>query len=325
MLFVLIVHTDFLALGFPTPQDMAAAPGSVWAKIGFEFPALVCVNVFVLISGWFGIRASARGAMSFVFQCLYFGLLLYFVGCIDSGVLPNVLGIAQVLTLFKVNWFITAYLILYSFAPVLNGFAGNVGRRQLAMVTLVFFLMEFWMQFVSVAGFYSGGYSPIAFFGIYLLGRTMRVYSAELSRRSAGFYFWIYVVSTVCSGGLCGLFLMYGKPNMAYKMQFYNNPMIIVGAGALLLAFTRIRMPYNKGVNRIAKSTFAVFLLHLDVSWGFDTFLRSVRGIYSDFPEGMAVGPMALFIVAVFALAVLLDQPRIWMWRRISSEPKHRL
>lgn len=53
---------------------------------------------------------------------------------------------------------------------------------------------------------------------------------------------------------------------MAYKMQFYNNPMIIVGAGALLLAFTRIRMPYNKGVNRIAKSTFAVFLLHLDVS-----------------------------------------------------------
>ena len=43
MLFVLIVHTDFLALGFPTPQDMAAAPGSVWAKIGFEFPALVCV------------------------------------------------------------------------------------------------------------------------------------------------------------------------------------------------------------------------------------------------------------------------------------------
>lgn len=43
MLFVLIVHTDFLVLGFPTPQDMAAAPGSVWAKIGFEFPALVCV------------------------------------------------------------------------------------------------------------------------------------------------------------------------------------------------------------------------------------------------------------------------------------------
>ncbi len=138
MLFVLIVHTDFLALGFPTPQDMAAAPGSVWAKIGFEFPALVCVNVFVLISGWFGIRASARGAMSFVFQCLYFGLLLYFVGCIVSGVLPNVLGIAQVLTLFKVNWFITAYLILYSFAPVLNGFAGNVGRRQLAIGRFLF-------------------------------------------------------------------------------------------------------------------------------------------------------------------------------------------
>ncbi len=128
----------------------------------------------------------------FISGCFYI-----FVGCIVSGVLPNVLGIAQVLTLFKVNWFITAYLILYSFAPVLNGFAGNVGRRQLA------------------------------------IGR---------------FYFWIYVVSTVCSGGLCGLFLMYGKPNMAYKMQFYNNPMIIVGAGALLLAFTRIRMPYNKGV-----------------------------------------------------------------------------
>lgn len=72
---------------------------------------------------------------------------------------------------------------------------------------------------------------------------------------------------------------------MAYKMQFYNNPMIIVGAGALLLAFTRIRMPYNKGVNRIAKSTFAVFLLHLDVSWGFDTFLRSVAGSILIFPK----------------------------------------
>ena len=80
MFLVLIVHADFAALGHPTyDQAVNETAVTLWRYI-FEGLAIVCVNVFVLLSGWFGIRPSVKGFSKFIFQVFFFSLALYLFG-----------------------------------------------------------------------------------------------------------------------------------------------------------------------------------------------------------------------------------------------------
>ena len=56
MLLVLVVHAGFRALSVPTPAEAVSAPGSTLLRFFSESASIICVNVFVLLSGWYGIR-----------------------------------------------------------------------------------------------------------------------------------------------------------------------------------------------------------------------------------------------------------------------------
>ena len=56
MFMVLILHADFLATGTPTNDDISIFPGKSFVKFFIEALTIIAVNVFVLISGWFGIH-----------------------------------------------------------------------------------------------------------------------------------------------------------------------------------------------------------------------------------------------------------------------------
>lgn len=74
MLMVLIIHADFLSLGGPTTRPSGADElVNSLTRTWIEMLGMVAVNVFVLISGWFGIKASLRGACNFLFQVFAIG------------------------------------------------------------------------------------------------------------------------------------------------------------------------------------------------------------------------------------------------------------
>ena len=128
MMLVLIVHADYWSLGVPR-FDMAASHGAnVFARVLFEMLSVVCVNVFVMISGWFGIKASVRGYANFAFQCLYFMLGIYLVMLFAGQTQFCLREMAR--CLFG-SWFIQAYTVLYIISPVLNAYVRAASRRQL--------------------------------------------------------------------------------------------------------------------------------------------------------------------------------------------------
>lgn len=71
MFMVLVLHVDSLANGRPTPEDISAAPFPSFLRILFEVMCVGCVDLFVLISGWFGIKANRKSLGSFVFQVVF--------------------------------------------------------------------------------------------------------------------------------------------------------------------------------------------------------------------------------------------------------------
>ena len=52
--------------------DIQQFAGASFVKAYAEQLCIICVNVFVLISGWFGIRPCVKGVLSLLFQVYFF-------------------------------------------------------------------------------------------------------------------------------------------------------------------------------------------------------------------------------------------------------------
>ena len=136
MFLVLLVHTDFYSLGIPSTKHITQQPLDSTLRFLVEALSIVCVNVFVLISGWFGIRPKAKGICNFLFQCLFFSLGIYAVTLLVGTSKFSADGLLGCITLTRQNWFITAYLLLYILSPILNAFVEHTPRHIFRNVLL---------------------------------------------------------------------------------------------------------------------------------------------------------------------------------------------
>lgn len=108
MFLVLLVHADFFSLGAPEVTDCMNDTFNTALKVYFEAVSIACVDIFVCLSGWFGIKASFRGFSNFVFQCLFWLIGLYIATLLLGLSKISVDGIKGCFALTKLNWFIKA-------------------------------------------------------------------------------------------------------------------------------------------------------------------------------------------------------------------------
>ena len=71
MLMVMICHAN----GHVQQGDIMGIEG--FCKIAVNQFCFVCVNVFIMISGWFGIKASWKKAGALLFQVAFWGILCF--------------------------------------------------------------------------------------------------------------------------------------------------------------------------------------------------------------------------------------------------------
>ena len=85
MILVLMVHASFKALDAPTLSDLHINPTSTFFRLFSESISIVCVNVFVLISGWYGIKAKGSRLLAFLFQVYFLNIMIYGILQIMGG------------------------------------------------------------------------------------------------------------------------------------------------------------------------------------------------------------------------------------------------
>lgn len=180
MFLVLVVHADFFSLDSPTQNDIIVAPTNAFFRFFFESLSIVCVNVFVLISGWFSIRSNVKSFCNFIFQCLFFLIGIYIVLLILGMTSLSVKGLAGCFFMLKWNWFIKAYIGLYILSPVLNAFIKNADKRTYENVLIAFFVFQtVYSWFTGAALFFESGYSTMSFIGLYLLAQYLKLYQLK--------------------------------------------------------------------------------------------------------------------------------------------------
>ncbi len=320
---ILVLHANFNALGLPSAADASAAPFPTFFRLLTGCLVYGSVNVFVLISGWFGIRPKAKSLAAFVFQALFFSVGVYAVLLLLGQTELHQRGVAECFWATPDSyWFVKAYLILYLFAPALNNFAENASRRSFKMLLIGFFAFQtFYSGLVpgeDWADFFMRGYSPVSFFGLYLLARYIRIHRPRFSRFSFRTDLSLWLGVCALSAAWSFLCLQFGIPG-AYLFLKYTSPVVIAASVLLLMAFSKLHFQ-SRVVNEVALSCFAVYLFHCNVDVIINYFLATSKDIFLRYDGGVYLFHILAFLVAVFLVSILIDRVRLFCWKCLENK-----
>ena len=199
---LMIVSLHYLGkgglLGDPARADMTAAGYTAWF---FEAFFLVAVNVYVLISGYFGV--DARGSMTngknvtfrdvlrkpfnvwkqVFFYSVFFGCITLVTGVREFDLYHCFSYLFPVVT--EHYWFATSYFMLYLLTPMLNKAVKDMTRRQLGIVLAGLLILFSGIKSVSPVGFAFDryGYDLPWFICVYLTGAYLGLYGKERSSK----------------------------------------------------------------------------------------------------------------------------------------------
>lgn len=322
MLLVMMVHADFRALPVPSCEETHTDMLSSFLRFFTEGASIICVNVFILLSGWYGIRFKVSRLAEFLFQVLFFGVVCCLVYVIFN---PGKVGVVEAIAnifLFKgwAYWFVKAYLGLYILSPVLNAFVKAVSQKEFCWFLFLFYFFQTlygWMS--NGAMYFMEGYSALSFSGLYLLARYVRLYPNRYTRLQRQYDMIIYGILTLVMSVSAFVITYLDIPEAGSLLWKYTSPLVIVSALHFLLFFSKISFS-NKFVNYVAASSFAIYLIHSNAFLAKPYYDDIIKGwFYSQDSTLMFICMTAGLLAGYFVVAILLDKVRIFCWRKLES------
>ncbi len=319
MLLVLVVHSCFHSLGNPTTEDAVSTPLPIFLRYVVQSASIICVNVFVLLSGWYGINVRIRGFAKFVFQVLFFSIGFFVYHFISNLPTLSLDGFGTIFALKGSDyWFVKAYIGLYILAPILNMYVEKASRHQLRNTLISFYLFQtIYGWYTSGASWFELGYSTISFVGLYLLARYVRLYTPSFSKYSYRQDLLIYLLIVLFTAivGFTLTFKGHGMDNILYE---YTSPLVILSSLFFLLAFSKMKIQ-SKMMNWIASSAFAAYLFHTNRFFFDGVFCKQIV-IWSNTMNTFQFAIYTMgWILLIFILAILMDKIRLFCWNKANN------
>lgn len=320
MLLVLITHASYVSLDPPSRIDIDTSVGGAFIRALCESFSEVCVNSFILISGWFGIQRRFSRLAEFVFQVLFISILIYFIAY--SLGLTNPMSTNEWLdfVMFKYGsyWFVRAYIILYIFAPVLNAFIEKCDNFQIKWFLMSFYFAQTIYGFYNSGGWFSSGYSPLSFMGLYLLARYIRLYPNRFTQFNKTVDISLYIIISILTA-ILSLSSTYFFDKTGTVFFLYSSPMVILSSVYFFLFFTKFSLQ-SAIINWISVSSFAVYLVHCSPSIFHPYYVDVISQWFEVYTNAEFILYVSGFILAVFVFSILFDKIRITVWRLISKQ-----
>lgn len=315
MLMVLGVHFDGAALELPAPGGWAefGIPRDIW-RTSFEAFTIIGVNCFTMISGYFGIRLSVKGAFNFLFQAFFFSVGLYVLAALAGFVPFDLRHLADAACILTRNdlWYVPAYFMLMLAAPWLNAGAELLPQKRFAATLGVILAFTFWGGWWRGMPFNANGYTPIQLMTVYLTARYIRLHDPfrQYGRVKVRIYATaIYLISTA------GIIIAATRMDFIHAYA-YNSPLVIAATISFFYIFTTFRFS-SRAINAIASSAFAAYLIHKNpLIWG-GILKPFIAEAWNSLDLGMFTLLYFASIIAVYAACMAADSVRKFIYRLI--------
>lgn len=323
MFLVLVVHADYASLGRPTLLDIEINPMSSSCRIFTQSFSIVCVNLFVIISGYFGINYKIRSSLGLIFQIIFWRIIVCVAVCVlglqtfSFGMLIDILPGSN-------DWFVRSYLLLILFSPIVNVFVENISSKNLLRFIVAFYVIQTifgWLLPIWEPVFCSG-YSTISMLGLYLIGRYMKLYGQNLLKYKTTIYWSGYFVISLLAAGIMILltFIVENNTILTYfqnRFTAYVSPVVILSSICLFVAFVKMDFS-SRIVNWIATSVFSVYLVHCN-PYVFEYYTKICSDFFEQYNTCVYVGLMLVLLLGIFIVSVFVDKVRIQIWRMMDS------
>ncbi len=315
MLMVLVIHYNVGTNGQTTHEMVMTEPLKFVGIASLKSLSFICVNCFIIISGYFGIRWKRKSLCNYLFQIAFWGGMIHIIAVGLGMANFSIKHLADNMLLFLVhgNWFFVSYLALYMLAPIMNAYIEKVETRQLGWMVLAFYSFQtlFGWIFKNCIEF-SQGLTFVSFMGLYLLGAYLKRSDLKCfgwkSSRDLAMYAGV--------GAICVIISMISN-YIGFEKDIYSyiSPLQILQTIYLFLFFKKIhvRSKYDKSILFFSTSAFAALLMH---SWdGVQIYRFGLLWIDNNlsFPFVFTM----LYIVIFFVVACCLDKIRILVWNRV--------
>lgn len=324
MLLIILLHSIDHS-GVLEQAELSSTTMHLWVRFTYMLTQ-VCVNCYVLISGYFLVKSKFRlqKLVALWLEVVFYSFTIKLVFML-SGYTP--FSIPSLISCFVPvitgrYWFITIYFGLYLIFPFLNIAINAMNKRQHTVLNILLFVLFSVMVSIypSFAGMNSGGGWGLAWFVVlYFAAAWFRLYYTS-QKKLLALSIWLgssflIAVGYVFFGSKIGI-----VKTFLGNMYRYDSIAAYICSLCVLVAFINIKIKadwLNKCITFIAPSTLGVYLIHAHASfspWSWE-FLNLPQYMSSPAFPLIQIG----VVLGIFVGCVLIDLIRRYTIGRIET------
>ncbi|MGN0181266.1 MAG: acyltransferase [Candidatus Ornithomonoglobus sp.] len=319
MLFIVTHHLVLNGLEWTNVSTKPLADNILLYNIGavFESFCIIGVNLFFMLSGYFGIKQDWKKWINIVLTVYVYMIILQAVGLATGFNHLNMKLIMLVALPFNQYWFLKVYLVLMLVAPLLNVVIEQGSRKKELPVyfTIVFILVFCAYTFLDNDKRLGvgRGYSFVSACCLYLVGGFIHNGSILQKPKKASVCFMMYALAA----GVNALIMLAAvnivhKGKLASVLLVYNNPLVVAASVSFFLGFTRLKFNESGRAANIIRffssNVLAVYIIHSSnkvVPYYRNMLLGKIVSRYGVLTGFLCVIPYA---VLIFIACIMIDK-----------------
>ena len=279
------------------------------------------VDVFILISGYFGIRNSLKKLVSILVLLWFYSILLNCISFFKTETIDWRFLVCPV----QENpwWFMCNYVYLLLLSPFINKITDNIKTSlewfHLLGVCLLFDIFFCWILDDPKLNFW--GHNITTFITMYIIGRWLSTHYStpfvnKLKIIGKGNLTITFVA--ICMGVVI-ISVINHLGHFELTLPDYNSPTTIVAGVVFFLAFKEWNVKPRKSITFLSESAVAVYLVHSNniiEPLLIKMFWRGYTKISNDIT---ALVYIALFVTLLYVTICVFDKIRIFITTPVIS------
>lgn len=288
--------------GQPSPDILPALNGESLAILSIRAICTGGVSLFMLISGYYGIKLRWKSVISFYLLCIFYNAVSFFVNVAPDGITAK--NIIDIFLISKIgHWFFQGYWWLLLTSPVINLALNKFNLQGLRLLEIIALILTCVSSCILAN---PKGNTVLFLYCLYFTGGYLRkeYIFDNLSKKSlAAIWTAVKILSIVTSVVVYNIF------HKEYGIILQNNsPFVIISAIALFLFFRKLH--FSSPFINVWASTIVAVLFLSDMIF-YNNIYSYIGGVYDRYGLSLLFFTTIVgLIVAAFAASFIIEWPR---------------
>lgn len=297
-----------------------------------EYLVFCAVNSYALITGYFhwNKRVLYYKLVLFWLQVVLYTIFITLIYSIINSNFNYDLWFNAFFPIMTYQyWYMTAYVGLFLFMPILNSYIQQTFNRFLILhLAFLFILFSITTQFLSKNGdpfLLNQGYSAFWLILMYITGGVISKcdIGKNLSKLQCSAYFLLMILITWGYQMIVTYLNTYSQAGITPLNVFrYVTPTIVLASIFLLLLFSKIiinNLTSQKVITILSNTTLGVYLIH-DNPIVREHIITGYAKEFATYPVFKMIGAILLGSATIYVVCTLIDIVRIQLFKLLNID-----